>query len=165
MKNSSNNPKQDQSLDGNCEAEVRVLKNLLKKISVHAEELEEELGSANQKINQLRSSLYQRQMALDDLYSSRSWKLTLPVRIFSTLVKSIFYFLSPFHSSPGRRDKPTRGSKSQGNNIPGSDQAGNGNKKLSQRSRSKVLSPLETETCNQLTELIKKKKNRNEDCY
>ena len=95
MNNRDVPPNQSEWLDSKCETEVRLLKDRLKKVNGLSVELEEEIKSAQGEIRHLRGALRRQRIALDDLYASRSWKMTQPVRAVSGLVKSMFSILFP----------------------------------------------------------------------
>lgn len=157
MNSSSIDSKKDHETVGKYEAEIRILKNLLQKVSAHAEELEAELDLANKKIKKLHNSLRQCRTSLDSLYASRSWRLTLPVRMVSSLARSIFHFLSPFHRAPGKRDNPPTGLASPDHNIPTGQKSGSASGIAHRHLKTNTMSPRETETCKQLMELISKR--------
>ena len=158
MNNRSIDSKKDHETVSEYKAEIRILKNLLQKVSAHAEELEAELGLADKKIKRLQNSLRQCRTALDSLYASRSWKLTLPVRMVSRPARSIFHFLSPFHRTPGKINKPPSGLTSPDHSIPADQESKAASGTAHRHLKTNTMSPRETETCKQLMELINKRK-------
>jgi hypothetical protein len=141
------------------ETEIKLLKGLLDRISAYATGLEEELGTVKKDINRDRGSsekweheARQLRIALDDLYSSRSWKLTLPVRMFSRLVR---WILLPLRSFKGKNPQMGKTSCSKGPGL-------NSDKKMPPgMSGSTEMSPRETDIYHELLQIINKKKNEN----
>lgn len=145
------------------EAEVRILKDLLARAGNYTSDLEAELQSAGEEIRRLRGSLRESEEILAAVYISRSWKLTLPVRIVSGLARTLLGRLPGRSSNPGKRgpDSPENPSAAAGSR--GARRNGNRNdstrKALKQR-ESKLLSPRETEIHLELTRLVKEEKSK-----
>jgi len=111
--------KQQNSFD--CrESETRVLKDLLKKVSAHARAMEAELDAASRETIRLREQLRQSRIELKNVYNSRSWKITWPVRFLSRMIKAMFRLSKSPSLSSGNRVKALR----SGNNSPRNNRAG-----------------------------------------
>ena len=79
------------------EREIQLLKDLLDRISAHAAGLEKELVGISGETDSLRRSAEyweheatQLRLVLNELYNSRSWRITLPVRILSRMIRWLF---------------------------------------------------------------------------
>ena len=145
------------------EAEVRILKDLLARAGNYTSELEAELESAGEEIRRLRGALRESEEILEAVYASRSWKLTLPVRIVSGLARTLLGRLTGRSSNPGKREPDSPENPSAAAGSRGGRRNGTGKKSmrntLKQR-ESKLLSPRETEICLELTRLVKEEKNK-----
>ena len=165
-KNDKNpNPLQGQNIQQ--ETEIKLLRGLLDRVSTHATGLEEELGTVKKHINKYRDSsekweheTRQLRLTLDNLYSSRSWKLTLPVRMFSRLIRWIFRLPSRALRRLGQQIRAfgTDNRQYMDNNPPKPNRYRG---QASSQSESTQLSPRETEIYNELLHIINKKKNGN----
>ena len=69
-------------------AEVRLLKDLLRRLNAHARQLDEDLETASREIKTLRQRIRSRDAEINNLYASRSWKITMPIRAVSTIARS-----------------------------------------------------------------------------
>jgi len=74
--------------DDHPTAEVRLLKDLLRRLNAHAGQLEEDLEAASQEIKKLRQRVRSQNQEINNLYASRSWKITRPVRAVSIIARS-----------------------------------------------------------------------------
>ena len=143
--------------------EIQLLKDLLDRISAHAAGLEKELGGISGETDSLRKSAEyweheatQLRLALDDLYHSRSWKITLPVRLLSRLIRWLFRLPSRALRRLGQQDRAF-----------GTGQNPDSNSSMQywslKHSRNQPglteLSPRETEIYNELRQVIDKNKN------
>lgn len=169
MKNIKN-PQPEQSNKAQQESEIRLLEELLDRISTHAEELEKELIRAKQKIATLRlqapehweHKANQLQITLDALYASRSWKLTLPVRIMSRLLRWISGLPSRAYRRLSQQVRSFGTDKGQDTGPgPGRKKHAGYRGQARNRAGSTELSPRETEIYNELHEIIDRKKNEN----
>lgn len=145
------------------EAEARILRDLLVRAGEYTSELEAELQSAGEEKRRLRDLLRERKEILEAVYASRSWKITLPVRILSGLARSLLSRFSGRPSTPGRQEPGSPVNTPAAAGIAGSMQNPTWNEstqKAPKQRGKKHLSPRETEICRELTRLVKEKKNR-----
>ncbi len=144
------------------ERKILLLKDLLDRISAHAAGLEKKLGGIEEETDSLRRSAEyweheatQLRMALNELYNSRSWKITLPIRLFSRLIRWLFRLPSRAMRRPGRKDRAF----GTGQNPDSSSIKQN---RVRQKNRNRTepteLSPRETEIYNELRQVIDKKR-------
>jgi len=77
-----------QGTNDHLEAELRLLKDLLRRLNDHAGQLEEDLEAASREIKTLRRRIRSRDEEINNLYASRSWRITRPVRAVSIIARS-----------------------------------------------------------------------------
>lgn len=70
------------------EAEIRLLKDLLRRLNAHAGQLEEDLETATREIRTLRQRIRSKEAEISNLYASRSWRITRPIRAVSIIARS-----------------------------------------------------------------------------
>ncbi len=145
------------------EKEIQLLKDLLDRISAHAAGLEKKLGGISEETDSLRRSAeywereaIQLRLALNELYHSRSWRITLPVRLLSRLIRWLFRLPSRAWRRLGRQARAF----GTGQDPDSSSSRHNGSHQKSRsQPESTELSLRETEIYNELRQAIDKKKN------
>ena len=144
------------------EREIQLLKDLLDRVSAHAAGLEKELDGISGETDSLRKSAEyweheatQLRLALDELYHSRSWKITLPVRLLSRLIRWLFLLPSRAWRRPGQQVKAL-GTGQEPDSNPS--RQGWSRQQTRNRAEPTELSPRETEIYNELRQVIAKKR-------